>query len=882
MRLWRPKTSEEDLGRELRAHLELEAEERQMNGLSPRDAGDASRRAFGNVTRIKEEVRSMWGWTLWETMFQELRYAARTLRKNPGFAATAILTLAIGIGASTAVFTVVDSVLLKPLALQDSGRLVACWERIRFLREDATGPNPRHVEVWRQRAIAFSGLTYLRHIAAGLTLGAEHPRLTSIVVTIPNFFDILQAHAQLGRTFVPEDGIQGRDNVAVLSYPLWQDVFHGDPGVIGATIRLGDVSRQVVGVLPAGFHFPSGTVLRPFHRGGQTVSAAPDPAIFIPAALDVAQFPWNGNYGNWVALGRLNRGVALAQASAQLNTIQEQILADPAWPADRRPGELGAWVQPMQEAIVGDSRTTLSLLMASVMGLMLIACLNLANAQVGRALVRSRESAVRTALGAARWRLVWNALAENLLLAVTGGAAGILLALAGLNLFLHDTPIGLPRLSEVHLNVTVLLFSIGLILSASLLSGILPVVRLLAADPQGSLQQSNGRTLGSRQGNRLRRWLIGLQVAGCTSLLLITGLFSKSLLHLLGEDKGFDTGQVAVAEVRLTPQSYGKDQSRINFTDAVLANLRAIPGVRSAAMVSAMPLDGESWIEAVQRTDKPNVEAPLINFRWVSAGYFETTRQRLLAGRFFEERDRNFSNVVLSEGEAKALWGSDDPIGGHVKIEGRLFTVIGVVADSRSTSLKTPPARMAYAHYRDRPPFPTYFVIRAPAAGALASAMRQAIWKYDPEVTIARVKTMDAQLTDSLATERFETLVLLGFGAAALLLAMLGIYGVLSYSVATRKQEIGVRMALGATGAKVYALTFGEAAAPVFAGVITGLAASLLAGRTIQKLLYGTQAVDPPVILTVTGLLLLSATAAAFLPAHRAASVDPMEALRSE
>jgi predicted permease len=407
-------------------------------------------------------------------------------------------------------------------------------------------------------------------------------------------------------------------------------------------------------------------------------------------------------------------------------------------------------------------------------------------------------------------------------------------------------------------------------------------LRLLNADPQASLQQSSNRSIGSRQGNRLRRWLIGLQVAGCTALLLVTGLFSKSLLHLLGEKKGFDTSHIAVAEVRLTPQSYGTDQSRINFDDAVLANLRAIPGVQSAAMVSAMPLGGESWIEGVQRVDKPNLETPLINFRWVSPGYFETTRQRLVIGRFFEERDRNLSNVVLSEGEAKALWGGGDPIGGQVKIEGRVFTVIGVVADSRSTSLKTPPARMAYVHYKDRPPFPSYFLIRAANAGALASAMRQAIWKYDPEVTIARVKTLDAQLTDSLATERFETLVLLSFGAAALLLAMLGIYGVLSYSVVTRKQEIGVRMALGATRAKIYALTFAEAGAPVFAGVIAGLAASLLAGRAIQTLLYGTQAVDAPVILMVTGLFLLSAAAAAFLPARRAASIEPMEALRSE
>jgi predicted permease len=884
MTWWRRKERECDLDREIRADLELEAEEHAEKGLSAEEAQHAARRAFGNVSWVKEEVRFMWGRTLWETISQELRYAGRTLRRNPGFATTAVLTLALGIGASTAVFTVVDSVLLKPLAYHEAGRLVACWERVRAFKDDATGPNPRHVEVWRQRATAFSGITYLQHTTTGLTMASGHPLQTSAVVTIPNFFDVLQVHAMLGRTFIAEDGTPGHDKVAVLTYKLWQDLFHADPGVLGATIRLGSVSRQVVGVLPADFHFPSGTVLRAFRQNVQTVSPAPapDPAIFFPVALDVTQFEWSGNFGNWVTLARLKPGVDLAQASAQLNAIQAQILADPAYRGDRRPGALAAWVQPMQEAVVGDSRTALWLLMGSVLGLMLIACLNLANAQLGRALARNREYAVRTALGAAKWRLAWNALAESLLLAAIGGAIGIGLAKAALDLFLRETPVGLPRLSEVHLNPSVLLFSILLTCSASLLSGLLPAFRLFASHPQSSLQQSGNRSLGSRHGNLLRRWLIGLQVAGCTALLLVTGLFSKSLLHLLGQEKGFDTGQVTVAEVRLTPQTYGQDQSRVNFDDGVLANLRAIPGVQSTAMVSAMPLNGESWIESVQRMDKPTLETPLINFRWVSPGYFETTRQRLLAGRFFEERDRNSSNVVLSEGEAKALWGKDNPIGGRVRIEGRDFTVIGIVADSRNTSLKTPPPHMAYVHYRDRPPFPTYFLIRSANAGAPGAIIRQAIWKYDPDVFIARVKTLDAQLSDSIAPERFETQVLLSFGGGALLLAMLGIYGVLSHSVATRKQEIGVRMALGSTRTRIYALTFAEASAPVLVGVTIGLAASLLASRTIKSLLYETQAVDPLVIASVTVLFLLSAAAAAFVPARRAASVDPMEALRSE
>jgi predicted permease len=883
MRWWRPRSREQDLDRELCAHLELEAEEQQDSGLNPEQARFAARRAFGNITFTKEEVRHMWGRTSWDIFIQDLRYALRTLRKSPSFAATAILTLALGIGASTAVFTVVDSVVLKPLAYRESGSLVVAWERVRFLSGEPVGPNPRHVDVWQKRATAFSGLTFLRNMAMGLTLGAEHPRLVGTVACLPNLFDVLQVQPLLGRTFMPEDGVKGHDNVAILTYPLWQNLFHGDAGVIGRTVRIDDIPREVVGILPAGFHFPNGNALRST-RSRQPVSGAPDPVVFFPVALDLAQFAWNGNYGNWIVLGRLNPGITTRQAEAQLTAIEAQIVQElPANQGDHRPGALLASVQPMQEAVVGDSRTGLWLLMAAVIGLMLIACVNLANAQLGRALARRREAAVRIALGAAKWRLVWSALAENLLLAAIGGAAGILLASAGLDLFRRYSPVDLPRLSEVHLNLTVLLFSVLLTFGASLLSGLLPALRRVSTDPQTSLQQSNGRTVGSRHSNRLRTWLIGLQVFGCTALLLVTGLFSKSLLYLLRQDKGFETGQVAIAEVRLTPKTYGADLSRLAFDGAVLENLRAIPGVQTAGLVSAMPLEGESWIEFVQRVDRPNQEGPLINLRWVSPGYFETTRQRLISGRFFEKHDRSLNSAVLSEGEAKALWGSENPIGGQVKIRGRTCTVIGVVADSRSTSLKSTPARMAYLHYKDQPPYATFFMVRSTqAADTLVPSMRQTIWKYAADVTIARVKTLDSQLTDSLAPERFQTSVLMAFGIAALLLAMLGIYGVLSYCVVTRKQEIGVRMALGATRSSVYALTLGAVGTPVFVGLATGLITSLLAGHVIQKLLYGVQVVDPSVILIVTGLFLVSAAAAAFLPARRAASVDPMDALRSE
>lgn len=869
---WRSRKSrEQDLDRELAAHLDLEAEEHRDSGMDDTQARFAARRALGNIVTTKEEVRSMWGWTRWEILLQDIRFVWRTLRKSPGFAITAILTLALGIGATTAIFTVVDSVLLRPLTYRDSGKLVALWEW-------DMGPNPRHVDVWRQRSTAFGSLTVMRNEARGIALGDENSRLTGTVLCLPNLLDVLQVTPLLGRGFRPEDGIAGKDNVAILTYSLWQSQFHGDLKVIGKTIRVSGNPREIIGVLPANFHFPNANVLRSFNAPFK--GDVPEPTLFLPVALNLNEMEWSGNYGNWVTLARLAPGVGIQEATVQLNTIQDQIWREILDGKNSR--RIRVSVQSMQEAIVGDSEKGLWLLMAAVTGLMFIACLNLANAQLGRALTHRRDAAVRSALGAAKWRLLWNVLAENLMLAIIGGSLGILLAFVGLSLFRRYSVIGLPRLSEVQLNPTVLLFSAGLIIFASLLSGILPALKLMSTDPQASLQQSNARAFGSKSSHRLRNWLIGFQVFGCTVLLLVTGLFCRSLLTLLHQDKGFETAQVAIADVRLS-RLYNAAEKRIELIDTVLRNLRETPGVESAGYVSAMPLEGESWIEFARRPDRPDAQNPMINARWVSPGYFETTRQKLIAGRFFEERDRNLNSTILSESEAKALWGNEDPIGGQVNLLGRTFTVIGVVGDSLSTSVKSAPTKMAYVHYTYRTPGNILFLARGVHnPDALVSLMRETIGKSASNITIARVKTFDSQLTDSLAQERFRTLVFIAFGAAALLLAMLGIYGVLSYSMTARRQEIGVRMALGATPKSVYRLTMAEAGTPVVAGLITGIAASLMTGRLIEKFLYGTKAIDPVVILAISTLFLLAAAIAVFIPARRAASVNPVEALRAE
>ncbi len=816
---------------------------------------------------------------------KEFVYALRQLRKAPAFTLLTISTLALGIGASTAVFTAVDSVVLKPLTYRDSGKLVVLWERVKFLGPNFPygGPNPRHVDLWQKRSTAFSGLALLRGSANGLAVGKEHPRLVGTIKASSSLLDVLQVRPLIGRGFRPEDDIKGHDDVAILTYTLWQGLFHGDPNVIGRTLRLADTPRQVIGVLPPSFRFPSANTFNAF-PSKQAIATVPEPAIILPAVIDLNKFDWNGEYGNWLALGRLKPGISEKQAEAQLDTIEDQIVREmPADQRDNEPNALRTYVQPMQEAVEGASRNGLWLLMAAVIGLMLIACVNLANAQLGRALSRGRESAVRSALGASQAQLLWNSLAESLVLAVAGGAAGLVLAFGGLELFRLYTPVDLPRMAEIHLNSSVLLFALALTLGSSLLFGIIPALNIMRTDPQRALQQNNSRTPGSRQSRQLRNWLIGLQVFGCTALLLITGLFAKSLLHLLDTDKGFETRHVVIAQIDFPGKTYDKDQSRVAFDDAVLSKLRSIPGVESAALVSAMPLEGETWIDGIFRADQPVKNPPLANVRWVSPAYFETIREKLVAGRFFDARDRNLHSVIVSQAAAKAVWPNENPLGRQIKHDDRLYTVVGIVADARNNSLKLPPANMLYRYYADDPPYETYFLVRSTqTADQLASVVRQAIWRQDPDITIARVKTLDSQLTDSLAPERFQTALLSSFGIGALLLAMLGIYGVLSYTVAGRRQEIGIRMALGATRESIYALTMREAIPPVLAGLACGWAATVVAVRFVQSMLYGVRAIDGTVAASVLILFLVAAIVAAFLPARRAASVDPMEALRTD
>jgi predicted permease len=810
----------------------------------------------------------------------DLLYALRKLRKSPGFTLTAILTLALGIGASTAIFSVVDGVLLKPLAYRDSGRLVAIWERVGFLQKlfPYLGANPRHAQMWQQSS-DFSGLTVVQQSTAGVTLANDHPRFVGRLLAQPDLLDILGVQPIFGRNFLPQEATEGHQNVVLITWSLWQSLFHGDPNVIGQSLRVSGTPRQVVGVLPRNFYFPHPNELTPAPIAERT----PETEIVSPLVINFNDFGWNSDYGNYVALGRLKPGVSVAHAQAQLDGTSRDIVRQmPPGQAPTDPKDaLATYIQPLKDVIVGKTSSSLWLLFAAVLAVLLIACVNLANAQLARFVARDREAALRSALGASAWSLVQSSLAEVFLLSAAGGALGVLFARVAVHRFLGFAQIAIPRTGAVSLNWTVLALSIALTVGATLLFGALPALRFFRIKPQQALQ-GGGRSAGSRRAALLRRSLIAGQVFACTTLLLVTGLFVRSLNHLLTADKGFSTGHVVLADVELLGAGF-TDPERSRFEDGALDKLRALPGVESASLVSALLLKGESWIDGISLPGQSGRESALANYRWISPDYFTTLQQHMVEGRPLDARDRTLKNAVISETTAKAVWPNQGPLGRQFTRNETLYTVVGVVADARSNSLRDAPVNMVYLPYWDNPPYNNFFLIRSSQDTALlAGPVRKAIWSINSDATIANIRSLDSQVSDSLAPERIDTLLLAAFGSAAFLLALLGIYGTLSYSVEARTREIGVRMALGATRKSIYHLTLTEAIAPVAIGLGFGWIASVLVARTLAALLYGTPPTDVFVAFAVIGAFILASVAATFVPCRRAAMVEPMDALRAE
>lgn len=825
-----------------------------------------------------------------QSLLQDVSFALRQLRKSKGFALTAMLTVALGVGAVTAIFSVVNTVLLEPYPFRDPGRVVVWRESVREI-ENVTPilpDNYRHYQNLRMHAKSIEDATIVGTKGFSVSTGTDHPQMTEGLAVSANFFSVLGVSPFLGRSFTADETQTGKDNVVVLSWGAWQRLFHGSPGAVGSTLRIGSDQETVVGVLPRSFRFPVLSMM----PGEATHGTTDRYEIFKPFVPEPNELTANEAEFNFLVIARMRPGVTVQQAQSELDGIEKATAA-----ADQLAIHLSVIVEPFSEEIVGGVSKALWLLLAAVASVLLMACVNLANLQLARGIARDHETALRSALGAGRRRLFQGILAENLLLGLGGGLLGILVADLSEKLLVRIAWV-LPRLNEVHLSLPVLGFALGLSIFTSLGFGILPAIRSLRVTPQSALQSNATRVSVNHQAVKTRRLLVAVEVACSIALLVVTGLITRSFSRVLSQNRYFNSKRVAMAKVDLNtrkyssgpgiPDNWGADPgslAREATLDRMLEKLRSLPGMESAAITSVMPMTGDESVEGLHRTDHPvpDGQVPIANRRFVSPGYFNLMRIPLISGRDFTERDRDNGRVViLSEETAKSVWPDENPLGHTVRHWGRVYTVVGVAADARINDLKRN-APVFYLPDWDYPPFnPTLLLRSSQSIETLGPAMRQAIWSVDPDIAIPTVTSLDDMVDESVATERFQTIILSSFGAAALLLAVLGIYGVLAYSVSLRTQEFGIRIALGSSKQALTRLVLLDAFWPMAVGTALGIVGVAFATRWVRSLLYETSPADPWAIGLSIAVLGGAALMASLLPARNATSLDPMRVLRGE
>lgn len=807
----------------------------------------------------------------------DLRSAFRAIFRNPGFSAVAVATLALGIGASTAIYSVVDGVLIRPLGYGDESRLVAIHEVMpRFSRLAPRIPvNAMHFFEWRKRVASFESLAMIGGIRMNLTGSGEPERLAAARVS-PELFPMLGARTELGRTFLAEEDRPGRDEVVVLSNAFWKRRFAGDPNVLGRKILLDGHPYEIVGVLSPLFHFPKLSLLY-----AMTV-AEEQPDLWKPFAAKPDELEALGDF-NFACIGRLRPGVSLSQAISELNAAQAVI-------ASQAPEkiELFAALVPLQEQITGRSRRGLQLLLCAAGAVLLIGCVNIANLLLGRTTSRTQEFAIRSALGASFRRLLQQMLAESLLLAGVGGGLGVLLAYVTLRLILSHAPIDLPRLDEIHLDTRVLLFTVAVSCFSGLLCGFLPAWRFARTRPIAAVKSGTRSTEG-RSAGRLRASLIAAEVALSTLCLVAGGLLLRSFVNLFEVDKGFAVERIVTVNLSLPETRYPDHPERVRFMRSLLDSVQSLPGVVSAGISNMLPLSGEGGnnLLTLEGTTVPLPERPIADIRGVNPEYFQTMNIPLRAGRFFADSDGEHRLAVVSALTAERLWPGENPLGKRFKVgdpDGPFIEVAGVVGDVRTVSLDRPPSMTVYVPYWQRRTFggPSLAVKTAVDPLSVSSSIRGVIHRLDSELPVPRFETMDQLVDESVAQRRFQMNLILLFAVMGLVLASLGIYGVVSYSVALRTNEMGIRMAVGACGGDILKMILRQAMTPVAIGLGVGLVASIVVGRLLASLLFGVAPADLTTMASVVVILAGVGASASFVPARRASRVDPMIALRYE
>ncbi len=875
MQWWRIGKRNADLERELRADLELEEEEQRENGSSPEEARYAARRAFGNPTLIKEQTREAWGWVPLERWLQDLRYALRQLARSAGFTATAILTLALGIGATTAIFSLVNSVLLRPLPFPQQDRLMWLTQQDHLL----PGAAPESLSYpdyfdWRAQNRTFSGIA--TYFGGGKTLqfNGDSQRLDVTTVS-SNFFQVLGVSPMLGRDFRWEDE-QPSNRAAMLSYSLWQSAFGSALDIVGKTIQMDDHGYTVAGVMPRGFQFPLD---------------GPPTALWVSIADDAAgKKTGMRGYDVLSAIGRLKPGVTAQQGKADLSLIASQLARQ--YP-DTNKEDSSALVEPELQHMTGDTRPALRVLFGAVTLMLLIVCANVAGLLLARGSRRSAEFAVRAALGASRATIIRQLLVESVTLSLCGGAAGIALAFGLMHAMIRLMPLNIPRMEDASIDGSVLLFAVIVSLVTGLLFGVLPAWRMAQAEPSLALRDGSRTVTGGRGQHRIHNGLVVGQTAIGLVLLVSSGLLMRSFVRILNADPGFDPKHVLSARIGVPFARYSHDQ-HVQFFQQLVTSVSALPGVQSASAGWPLPMsDVHVTItfniqgRPVARGDEPGEALGL-----AMPGYFETMRIPLVAGRLFSEQDgvKGPPTIIINQAFAEKYFPGMNPLGQHMQIrlgddvfEQSIREIVGVVGNTKLRGLAAAAQPAYYLPYPQAVVTNPYIVIRASGDPALLEGgLRAAVHDIDKSVPVYQVAALEDYVSKSAAQPRFQTLLLGCFAGIALILAAIGLYGLLSYMVVQRSLEIGLRMALGAQRSDILARFVRRGLVLTLIGICAGLAIAAAMTRLLSGMLYGIRSSDPVTFATMAGLLLLVSVAASSIPAYRAARLDPNQALREQ
>ena len=808
-------------------------------------------------------------------MFVDLRDSVRSLRRDRGFSATVILTLAVTIGAVTAAFSILNGILLKPLAYPEPERLVTLqeiWHEVSPARSPFP-VNQRHFEHWRQNARRFASMAQYITLPANLTSGGPAAQI-AVVQASGTLFEVLRESTAVGRLLVGEDDRPGSAAVAVIGDALWRQRFGGLPSVLGTSIVIDGRPYTVVGVLPPRFRLPEGQRLRA------------DIEAVIPMRIDVG---WVGDHNN-AAIGRLAEGVSIEEARTELDALQRETSALAAAASSQRVTLTGV-VQPLNDAIVGRARRSVILLFGAILAVLAIACANLTNLALIRALGRSRDVAIRSALGAGRTRLLARAVLDFAVLGTIGGGLGVWVAYAAIRIFVTTAPIDLPRIEDVTLDARVIAFAAAITGLTGVLVAILPVRHLDDRDPQSALRGGSAASGHGPSGIRVRTALTATQIALTVTLLTVTGLLGSSLLHVLDVDYGFTTDRVLSVPVALPASRYDTDAARVEAFDRIIAGVRALPGVRSASSTSLLPMRGEGQVNFVVAagTNVPRSQQPSANFRFIGPDYFSTLQMPVQRGRMFSLADRDRDGLmpaVVSASVADRLWPAQDALGKEFSrgIDGEPgFEVIGITPDARTTAIERTPPLMVYVPYWWRTRTTWSLLVKTEADPlTLAPSIRRALDQVDPEIAIGQARPLRQAVDAATAGRRYQARLFIAFGGVALLIAALGVYGVTAYSVSKRRREMNIRVALGANRVDVIRLFMTQSASAVVPGVVAGLAGALAVGNVVASLLYEVQPRDPLVLGGAAGVVSLVALAASLLAARGGLSLDPAAALREE